>query len=152
MSQQLCMVDCIVNINIFSFFFLLVTAQLECLMDLLITHKYPPLIIGPTGTGKSTVINRMLNKTLPQDTYKPILLAFTAKTTAGQWQTIVDAKLDKRRRGIYGPAFGCTAIIFVDDLYVFHFYFSILVQSAITTMCHVHYWELTHLFHLFFFL
>ena len=92
-----------------------VTAQLECLMDLLITHQYPPLIIGPTGTGKSTVINRMLNKTLPQDIYKPILLAFTAKTTAGQWQTIVDAKLDKRRRGIYGPSFGCKAIIFIDD-------------------------------------
>ena len=93
-----------------------VTAQLECLMDLLITHQYPPLIIGPTGTGKSTVIARMLNKTLPQDTYKPILLAFTAKTTAEAWQTIVDAKLDKRRRGIYGPAFGCKSIVFIDDL------------------------------------
>ena len=85
-------------------------------MDLLITHQYPPLIIGPTGTGKSTVIARMLNTTLPQETYKPILLAFTAKTTAEAWQTIVDAKLDKRRRGIYGPAFGCRAIIFIDDL------------------------------------
>jgi dynein heavy chain len=69
-----------------------VTAQLECLMDLLITHNYPPLIIGPTGTGKSTVIARMLNKTLPQEMYRPIMLAFTAKTTAAQWQTIVDAK------------------------------------------------------------
>ncbi len=93
-----------------------VTAQLECLMDLLITHKYPPLIIGPTGTGKSTVVSRMLNVILPQEKYKSLSIAFTARTTAQQWQGIVDASLDKRRRGIYGPPLGCVATVFIDDL------------------------------------
>ena len=41
---------------------------------------------------------------------------FTAKTSANQTQDQVDQKLDKRRRGIYGPAFGCKAIVFIDDL------------------------------------
>eukprot|EP00946_MAST-07B_sp_MAST-7B-sp1_P002136 g2136.t1 len=93
-----------------------VTAQLQRLMYLLITHKYPPLIIGPTGTGKSTVTSRMLNKILPQETYKSVSIAFTARTTAKQWQGIVDASLDKRRRGIYGPPLGCVSTVFIDDL------------------------------------
>ena len=61
-------------------------------------------------------INTVLNSHLDQNIYKPIQIAFTAKTSANQTQDQVDQKLDKRRRGIYGPAFGCKAIVFIDDL------------------------------------
>ena len=74
------------------------------------------LIIGPTGTGKSVFIKKVLTKTMDQEVYKPIFLSYTAETSGNDAQRIVDGKVDKRRKGVFGPAFGCKALIFVDDI------------------------------------
>ena len=85
------------------------------LMKMLIKNNYHVLTVGPTGTGKSQNAMTLLTSNLG-DQYQYISLAFSAQTSANQTQDTIDSKLDKRRKGYYGPPFGKKCVIFVDDL------------------------------------
>ncbi len=61
------------------------------------------------------IINKHL-KALPTDQHLLIFVNFSAQTSSNQTQDIIDGKLDRRRKGVYGPKFGMKCIIFVDDL------------------------------------
>ena len=92
------------------------TAMLTRLLGVLLTGGAPTLVVGPTGTGKSVFIKKVITKIMDQEVYKPIFLSYTAQTSGNDAQRIVDGKLDKRRKGVFGPAFGCKAVVFVDDI------------------------------------
>ena len=92
------------------------TAQVSYMIELLVPHKKNVLICGPTGTGKSVYVFNTITSVLPQDKFKALCLGFSAKTSANMTQDIIDGKLDKRRKGVYGPPMGQQSIIFVDDL------------------------------------
>lgn len=51
-----------------------------------------------------------------KDSYMPIFIGFSAKSRCSQVQDLIDAKLDRRRKGVFGPAMNRKAIIMIDDL------------------------------------
>ncbi|KAL7985993.1 hypothetical protein Chor_011159 [Crotalus horridus] len=91
------------------------TVQMAYLLEMLLTNHKPVLCIGPTGTGKTLTIADKLLKNLPLE-YISHFLMFSARTSANQTQDLIDSKLDKRRKGVFGPPLGRYFIFFIDDL------------------------------------
>ncbi len=90
------------------------TARYTYLLRTNIENETPTLFCGPTGTGKSLNIKNLLNK-FDDTKILVIELGFSAQTTCTQTQEIIDAKLDRRRKGIFGPKQG-KGVVFIDDL------------------------------------
>ncbi|XP_040889376.1 dynein heavy chain 1, axonemal [Toxotes jaculatrix] len=91
------------------------TVRMSFLMDMLLTSKKPVLCIGPTGTGKTLTMSDKLLKNMPAE-YITHFLMFSARTSANQTQDFIDSKLDKRRKGVFGPPIGKHFIFFIDDV------------------------------------
>ncbi|KAL8563604.1 Dynein heavy chain 1, axonemal [Nucella lapillus] len=91
------------------------TVRSAHIIGMLLSIKKPVLCIGPTGTGKSLTITDKMLRDLPKD-FVAEFIVFSAKTSANQTQDVIDGKLDKRRKGVYGPPLGKYAVFFIDDL------------------------------------
>ena len=92
------------------------TARTNYLIEVCVNHDRPVLFCGPTGTGKSVYVKEKLMTDLPDTKFVTTFINFSAKTTANQTQNLIMSRLDKRRKGIYGPPAQKKAVIFVDDL------------------------------------
>ena len=70
-----------------------------------VSSKIPLLLVGQTGTGKSATVANFLRE-LPKDKYIMNAINCSARTSAQQVQDMVMSKLDRRRKGVYGPPVG----------------------------------------------
>uniref|UniRef100_A0A7N6AS53 Dynein axonemal heavy chain 12 n=1 Tax=Anabas testudineus TaxID=64144 RepID=A0A7N6AS53_ANATE len=77
------------------------TVRYTYLLDLCITYGVPPLFVGPTGTGNKKSLNHYFNFLF--------FICFLFKN-------IIMSRLDKRRKGVFGPPTGKKCVIFVDDM------------------------------------
>ena len=91
------------------------TARYTYLLNTLLQNNRATLFVGPTGTGKTSYVQKLLLG-LDAKAWMSIFINYSAQTHANQAQDIIDGKLDKRRKGIFGPPPGQTMVIFVDDL------------------------------------
>ncbi|ESU37863.1 Dynein heavy chain [Giardia duodenalis] len=94
------------------------TVRSSYLVRKLLLNGFPVLAVGQTGTGKTSVIKNYLLRGPASDmtTNIPIFLNFSARTGANQTQDFIDGKMEKRRKGVYGPVAGKKFVLFIDDL------------------------------------
>ncbi|CAH2055605.1 unnamed protein product, partial [Iphiclides podalirius] len=70
---------------------------------------------GPTGTGKTVTITSKLTRGLHKK-FICEFIVFSARTSANQTQDVIDNKLERRRRGVFGPPPTKRMVFFIDDL------------------------------------
>ncbi|XP_065644391.1 dynein axonemal heavy chain 2 isoform X2 [Hydra vulgaris] len=85
------------------------------LLNTLIKIKRPVLLTGPVGTGKTSVVQRILGS-LDNNVWSMLTINMSAQTTSNNVQRIIETKVEKRTKGIYVPIDGKQMITFMDDL------------------------------------
>ena len=78
------------------------TARYSYLLSTLLVDGRATLFVGPTGTGKTSYVQKLLLG-LDAGLWQTIFINYSAQTHANQAQDIIDGKLDKRKKGTFGP-------------------------------------------------
>lgn len=89
--------------------------RITSLLSRAIDNSYPFLLIGPSGVGKTRYVRKYFS-TLPFNKYLVVFINFQATSSCQRTQQQIDTKLERRRKGVYGPGIGVEGLIFVDDM------------------------------------
>ncbi|ORX87336.1 hypothetical protein BCR32DRAFT_215454 [Anaeromyces robustus] len=92
------------------------TVKYTYLLKMLLNANYPVLFTGKTGVGKSVTIQDLISKTCREHSYTQININFSAQTTSSMTQEMIEIKLEKKRKNIFGAPGNSKIILFVDDL------------------------------------
>ncbi|XP_077988088.1 dynein axonemal heavy chain 2-like [Glandiceps talaboti] len=90
------------------------TVRYDFLVSNLIHAVNPVLLVGPVGTGKTSVAQAVLSKLEPQQ-YSVLTINMSAQTTSNNVQDIIESRVEKRTKGVYVPVGGKKLVTFMDD-------------------------------------
>ncbi|XP_055843876.1 dynein axonemal heavy chain 6 [Episyrphus balteatus] len=91
------------------------TTKFGYICQLLFLRKFPVMITGDTGVGKTVLAMATLKK-LAKRNFVPVLLNFSAQTSSIRTQEMIEAQLEKRKRTLLSAPIGKSVIIFIDDV------------------------------------
>lgn len=74
-------------------------------LNLATSISMPLIIVGSSSIGKSVTIRHFLNQ-LPKEKFMHCLLNLAVNTSGQHVQELVMTKLDRRRKGVFGPPVG----------------------------------------------
>ncbi|EAY02556.1 Dynein heavy chain family protein [Trichomonas vaginalis G3] len=89
------------------------TLRFSTMFALLIKAKRPVLFLGESGCGKTSIIQETLNKNI--ESLYSIQFTLSARTSAAQIQELIESKMQSKRKNLYGPPEGKSAVLLVDD-------------------------------------
>ncbi|KAF8560849.1 hypothetical protein P879_09241 [Paragonimus westermani] len=92
------------------------TVRFGYLLDKLLAARHSVLFTGLTGVGKSVVARGTLNSIAVERGYVPAFVNFSAQTSSNRTQEMIEAKLEKKKKGVRGAPKDKRVILFVDDL------------------------------------
>ncbi|XP_022832877.1 dynein heavy chain 6, axonemal [Spodoptera litura] len=92
------------------------TVRYGYLFEKLVSCGKPVMFTGNTGVGKTVIALETLNKMSLGGYYIPFILNFSAQTSSGRTQVVIESRLDKRPRKALGAPLGKKIIIFIDDV------------------------------------
>lgn len=92
------------------------TVRFGYLMKKLVQINKPIFFSGNTGVGKSVITKVILKELEDTHLWVPINLIFSAQTSSGRTQEILELKLEKRKRTVLGAPIGKRVCVFVDDV------------------------------------
>ncbi|XP_054010575.1 dynein axonemal heavy chain 7-like [Hylaeus anthracinus] len=83
-----------------------------------IKYKKPFILCGDTSIGKTSLMKNLLTTKLLEEKYVINFFSFTSLDTVPKTQRLILSKLNKIRKGHYGPPKNKLCISFIDDLNV----------------------------------
>ncbi|XP_034502705.1 dynein heavy chain 2, axonemal isoform X3 [Ailuropoda melanoleuca] len=91
------------------------TVRYNYLVSALVASQNPVLLVGPVGTGKTSIAQSVL-QSLPSSQWSVLIVNMSAQTTSNNVQSIIESRVEKRTKGVYVPFGGKSMIAFMDDL------------------------------------
>jgi dynein heavy chain len=89
------------------------TVRNSTVLNSLMLAKINTLVVGDTGTGKTILVEQLINK-LPHG-YSKLTIFFSSATSSNATQNIIESVMEKRSKEKFGPSGGKKLVCFVDD-------------------------------------